>query len=711
MKSLVGLLEKVPSHFRCLLLHYQETSPEEALVTPQSMVALGQRVLRLAGLFVLLRAIEGAPAKVHSAAKKYLDELMLGNCPYSPGYAADLVNLASQMSHFQADRSLVETFRRQTLEWLEVVAKSRATTREKEWLYLRAKIHETLGRFFESFVHCFQHELQLRTSGKGTRPFLIFPMLIQDPLDETEGHLTYGFDLIDIATKEVCYENWPTRRTVRLASRSESAAPELGSLWEFLNAFRPKPRTHRSRSELNLTNPIVERSIIPLLADSRPAILKLADLLLEKTESQTQWKLWGAKCFSRIQRRATKADSGPRYSVQAEPSSAIGRADWLNRNKDALREQIVLDCIENDPIRVLLNVANQEGRSELVGYVEQLAGDQAPAVLKSAERASGYNYGGDSPDHDENPTKIQIFQRVLAIEVARKLGFNVTQETALKGIRFYMNEVQNFEALVATTRSLADLRSAMIETAIVLERVLKDLCLFYRYLHPAEETVRRLHSERFPDGSLPPQWVESVEKVERWPLGTLVKECKQLLDDRLLLQVLQDRINIRRLVGGSEIEKALGEGTNNYVVTMRNSIPHDKSSEDPEKSKLADAFKRRDLAEVRECAIVFMRQVDDFLNLLMDEGNSQRDRIYPYKMTFTVYSVTAYGIQKCNYYTDACDEMTTADTLIYTDEPVVLGKVYYCLPHRDRQSDRVWVDPLLLETDKIKASAASTPRR
>lgn len=678
--SILDSISRLDPILRSALVDYREERLSSSLLSERQQIHLSENAIKLMAL-VLLGRLGGDPPP---PLDRYLREILHDGCPYTAGYAVEILDRSAGLADGSVFPIELGEFWRATSAWLAIVSRVGQATRDKTVLLLRKQIFESAGVLMKAFLELLQAlgSANVWSLPKGTKElFISAPYLLIARTQESSGvPILFALSHVERSHKKqlkAIYQNWPTR--YRLTISLEPGGRGLtGEIAKSIQARLPKGRTPSGSPQ--------DRSALPLLADCHPAIVRLASHLIKNTAPKTWEDLWAKT----LPATAYKEFHG---------LLPHRRLDWLQTNQDQVREAIVLDCIERDPIRVLLDVSIQEGQEELGDYVRQLSPDDAEVILERTQENSGWSVG-TSRDSDAvmagadmgvaERHRFDLYQRLLAIEVAKLMGFKVSDELALKGIRFYLQEGY---AHLEKARRASDrdrLIAIVLDVNRLMESVLHELYLFHSFFlaqlaRPASDATALASEEA---------WLKQVQNVRRWPLGETVNQLTSLLRDTELNEFMVDRIGYGNpLVDEERWKFALS------LAQVVNTVKHSMDGK-AEVSELYALITTKNVntkvvRNLRGYVVEFVENAVEVLKSLAGDGKAQV-RIYPYKVTFSVYSITAQGVQRCSYYTDAHDEDTTSQTLIYTDEAIDLSQVYFCLPNRLRQSRHIWMKPLLL---------------
>lgn len=383
-----------------------------------------------------------------------------------------------------------------------------------------------------------------------------------------------------------------------------------------------------------------------MFADSYPAITRLAKHICENTEKETQRELW-------------------------VESSCQSQCD--------IKNLILLDIIAKGPKQVLLDVAMKE-KGELEGYLQHLL----------VEDKSGETYSELVDKLKKTAIETgQDYNDLLASTVARKFGINVkTIGDELKGIKYYKQKIEKQGDKIIVATNVKEIWPPVTEAGVELEKLFRELNLFYGYFKFHDNKGAISH------GQQEEQWEKYVLKTKGNSLGNLVGSFRDVIDPTTatseIIKIFGNRERLQKFLEIYNGENYFGHGRN--IVAFRNYCTHKK-----EDSKLFPLMNQINFNEISNFAELYFETIKQFLRIIMD----YRWRIFPYKLTFTVYSITDQGIHRCNYKTDVFDDDIAKDMIIFTDEKIDFNEIYYCLPNYTRSNRKIWVKPFLVKASEF----------
>lgn len=428
-------------------------------------------------------------------------------------------------------------------------------------------------------------------------------------------------------------------------------------------------------------------SYLPLFASSYPAMDKLVDLLYEKTEENKE-TLWI---------RPQERDEYSRlksivHSTRSGTGGSLTHAQ-LKQKQESLEQMvkngILIECIEKGPIMVMRNVAAIAGPQELPEYLESLLlkehnGKREPVEARKRNlKLDCLNLLRERGLENSRSNMRTIMDEVYSIEVAKLIGFPVKDMKNLHNIESYIDRLNREIAELESSQEVGNFeRTVDMHWFPKLEALYREMVAFYSYVVHIEK--KRINSDL---------WRQELGRIMRLPFGSLNTALIELNEsiDRTLADDLWGRPKIfdtqryRQLVRDGDKKGDL--------IGLRNALMHNKSNE----------YLSTPMTNASRI------QVLSWIKRLLDFFASSVDRVFPYEISFTVFSQTNQGIRTCQYITDLSDlgnaqspkEQRRSQTKIYTDVEIDFARYYYCIPHRRLSNDYIWVDPYLIPMDDV----------
>jgi hypothetical protein len=662
-------LTQLPALFKSALLGTDEDIVD-SVVGSWKQEQLGREMIKLVGLLLLARKeLQDRPPFI-----EYIREIVFKGRYYLEGYAVTIINDACEIIIDQPYQTALQTFHQSVCAWLGVMNQVKEKHRVKQYLLLSKDISSNLLSLATCFRALVPLLIQRDPTGNEELSQDLLPFLIEFNVEGAAVSALFSLQAVSKKECKVWFTNLPARNEWAV-DFGDTRSVQARQLKESLEKFKHVAGSQESGS----TSSNHDMSLVPLLADSQPQMLKLADHLLKHTTQVTWEKLWVNKMV-------------PAYykDLNSFPKSEHER--WFKSHMTAMRDTILLDCLENDPLVVLLKVAHEEGEDELSNYLRQLLGGKAEERMNRAKEASGWD-GTKKTSLDRR--KFTFYQRLLAVDVASEMGFVVCKEHLLKGASWFLEEVsaQLNVLKVGKKMSCEELQGRVIEVVrSIYEPVMKDVCLFYSYV--------KMSIELSPNGSTlldftSSEWQKMVSDIRGSTPGALLQMTRDLFDNQNILDYLKDRVGLGSNISSKTLRERTRDSAPDNMIAILNKFKHDTDKI----AELDGALRRKDAKVVKKYVTQFVQDVKNLLEYLIDTEHDQDERVFPYKLTFAVRSETFFGIKRCGYYTDACDEESTRETEIYCEEGIELGRVYLCLPDRRRRSSRVWINPLLVSAD------------
>jgi len=195
------------------------------------------------------------------------------------------------------------------------------------------------------------------------------------------------------------------------------------------------------------------------------------------------------------------------------------------------------------------------------------------------------------------------------------------------------------------------------------------------------------------------EWkINCMKLKENMGIGTLIGKLKGLIGNAKLFDILRDRVGfLTPLIDDKVLRMALNEGTDHDLVDIRNWLSHTNNLY-PQKRRNDDVF-MSDLCDK------VIKGAYSLINLCAPQGtgsflNELGSRVYPFKLTFTMQQRHYIGFNRFSYVTEIAEsdsESAKGGTFIHTNEDIKFSHVYYVVPHRNRMTAHLWMDPLIID--------------
>jgi hypothetical protein len=471
-----------------------------------------------------------------------------------------------------------------------------------------------------------------------------FPLACYETCDECRSKHLYMYDRYLDDEEAFVYTNWGLLHIYQSRGKGRTGClPGRGS------------ESHMKAANTGtMGNSVV--SIVPLFADSFPAMNRLADMLTKETEESTKDELW-------------------RQRYHGETNDRNGTLD--------IKSLIILDCIKRNPIEVLRDVSAfepyEEGLPELERYARRLARSrygEAGATEYLSEIKRRIDDAKKGLDANDRVGRKHVKDDILAYEVAQLLGFPVKRVEDLHNLEHYHDIIRELGCIVRGPASPLEERGAFKEGAEVLERVMREVCRFYAYL-----------SYRvFPNGKCVEEWKQMKADVDKMAMGALFDLLRRLNEEsKAISHVLEYKIGRPQYFQHNKFNRITRAGTADYIVALRNRAIHGVDEKRDDKT------------------IDFVEAIEKIMEFMGDKAW----RVYPFKINFTIMTKTSHGVRTCQYVTNlsggegAESAKGRRERIIYTEMEVDFMKSYYCLPNSRRCYRDIWVDPLLVPMEDI----------
>lgn len=653
--SLTQQLNMLPSPVRKLIVGEDE---QVVRVSTVKIADIGDNVINFMALIVGNLFIDNhRTAEWPDNLRALVEELLLedrgvheGTCISIHRALSKTSNIDDSILSFSQDEQLLS-------RWIEARKRVLKAKRGKAVLTMRCSISRLLEDLLSRAACLFELQSaddKVWVLNKRNLRVPIFPFFINKRDPESGKVNLYAYDRYSSQSNDYNYVSWGMNRTIAF---DDKKAPQFQKLSRLAATFRNQQDEEKSST-----------SYMPLFAGSFPAMQRLINLLWDETEYETKQSLW-----------PWSNDLGRHCLVKSEKEKN------LRENEEAIKNQILFDCIERSPLTVLLDVGRKEGICELPGYVSTLSEeDEIEDRLTSLEErwVTLADKRGLKKDDDRDALRNQVY----SIEVARLLGFPVHDMSAYTNIEYYMN-ILTKEIKNTTGRFEGGYGESLVRrTLLNLEQIYREMIIFYEYIYA--RYIQRSFNES--------AWEETRQGVRKLTLGSLHNRFRTLNNKFEKSGMLTNRIwGANGICNFRTYGKIIKEGhPGGDMIGWRNTFSHS-----GETLEIVGELSSKECIEVLQWILKAM-------NFLAD----CHFRIFPYKLTFTVFSHTHQGIRTCHYVTDLSDlaapvnenSCKVGDTKIYTDTDIDFTKVYYCLPHRRRSLGSVWVNPLLIPMDEVK---------
>ena len=407
------------------------------------------------------------------------------------------------------------------------------------------------------------------------------------------------------------------------------------------------------------------QSILPLFADTYPAMTRLASKLWECSEEQTRIDLW------------------------VDPTVSSEEAYTLANDAIYITNAIIKKCIEADPITVLENFFYYEPK-DFKQYLKHLVtkSEEIKKIHKEIEEDVKKHidefrkFVYRDQDIRLNEMKRKWRAQLRAKTMAKLIGFSVIETTTDKPLGTYVENVMAFSRLLYKQKQGIRedvLRDGILECCTMAENILRFLIKFYLCVPYFVETSKGIDIN-----SLEEIQTNINKTIERKGLGQLIglfRKVGKNEDIKKLLSTKLDRPSIWREGSHTEHFTFLNE-----LNTWRNERVHGRS---PGNWADTDTF------------------IDSYLRWLDWLGGNPRIGefcIYPVILNLKVISTNRCGITTLQYAFQEIikgREVEKGETKLYTRQQLSAELYYYALPHMTKTHPDIWVEPLLISSDVL----------
>lgn len=482
-----------------------------------------------------------------------------------------------------------------------------------------------------------------------------------------ESHY-YAFDSYDANSNKYKYVCWGNRHILIL----DQCSNELTNDAILLNFYNS-----------NIKSQIGQLPYYPLFESSYPSMQELVELVYEQTQKKNLKKLW--------------------YN-NFDPDKSI--------NSIYIKNQILIDCIEQGPVTVIRKVAELEGPMELKGYIEKILiahnenKEKIIEIINSLEEKcwciakERYSLSGQQEfEMDENDPEIEkIRNEVYSVDIVKYLGFHIEEMNNVTHTEFYYDKINKAIRYYYSKKNIRiDCRDATKQLFYELENVYSELLFFYHYIYEIKikgGANRNTGVNVFGDFILLHSSLCLLhKKFSEINSSAEVKRFEDLFGRK------NDSVYNLSIF---DIDKYLQiiNGLSKYNGTL---LDLKIASED--ESIKCPYFKLN--SQSKDHYIIILTWIKELYDFLLNK----KERIFPYKILFTVSSEirpisyskeTMMGIKTCHYYTYLRGDDNIDNSMkIYTTNPINFSSYYYCKPHPNRNLDNIWVEPLIVSIDDV----------
>jgi len=547
--------------------------------------------------------------------------------------------------------------------WVELRKRIRGTKRVKKLtIEIKPEIIDLVNDFLSNFK--FIDGLKIDDNQNWVVTDLessisLFPFFLIHRCEICQNEHLFAFDRFSPTTDEYNFMCWGNNHYLTINNEDIKVLPQLNELKKKIGLIKNE-QTHQT-------------SYLSLIATSYPTMHRLVDLLFEQTQLENQKELWANKSSKKIK---------------------LNTQEDLIKHHDFLKNLILIDCVEEGPISIIRKVARVEGSTELPGYLRILLSKKHKTEEAIEREISDFDNKckqvikerGVLIDREKRDIKDEIY----SIEVAKLLGFPVSDLSNIHNLEYFISKIDERIRKVEYNKSEEDssYEHELFDSLKELEEIYRELVFFYKYIFKKEiQTSAKTE-----------QGIEFNDN--RKGFGLLNEELREI--NKLFINNVDKTNDLwgdRQIFNYRDYSKLVKEGNKHGdLFKLRNELGHIATFFAAKRDHFSDCCKK-------DRCIEYLRWIRDVMSFF---ANS-RDRIYPYKITITVLSATHHGIQTCQYVTDLTnigreyDESINegTQTKIYTEHPVDFTKIYYCLPHRRRATENLWVDPLLIPIDEV----------
>ena len=645
IRQVLDGINELPPLFRSLLVDLD--FPIKQLATCD-LVSLGDNITNLLALIAANIYINrrGSMLSPDERMDQIIKELLIEDRGVHIGVCLTIHQSVARIESLKDSLPGSDINERLLIAWSEARKRALTAQRGKTTISVRSSLSELIAQLLEraKCLYEFDRVDDLGWVCKSSNSRIpLFPFILCTNISNSGDRCLYAYDRYVSNLDAFQFVSWGKYETIRINMETSPNSIPLQKLVELLNK--------ESQGET------FQPSYMPLFAGSYPAMNRLVDLLWEHTTPETKEAMWHSQ----------------------------------GKTEEEIRNEILLDCVERNPLEVLREVGRKEGLAELPGYVRQLSkGRRTKEEIEDRIQFLNQRWKAIAAERGTNAAEDDTLRdQVFSLEVAQLLGFPVRDIGDFVNLEHYIERLKP-RLRQAQDSTSHDQRASLIRDSFVdFERIFREMVVFYDFVY----------FKYIVDQDNKAQWSEIRAEIEDFPLGRLHARFREL--NQLFTKASASTIN--RLWGDSGIccydryKQIIREGhKKGDLLGLRNKIIHPREKENQTEE---------DPCETAQGCVQSLQWILRAMEFFADS----RCRVYPYKLTFTLSSRTHQGIQTCRYVTDLTDLAGTiseqddrqSNTKIYTDTSIDFAKVYYCLPNRRRSIHNIWVDPLLVPIDDV----------
>jgi hypothetical protein len=420
------------------------------------------------------------------------------------------------------------------------------------------------------------------------------------------------------------------------------------------------------------------RTFIPLFAHSHQKLDRVVDLLMRHTDETTRrrWVSWF------LRKRLGPENESLTSADQLRLNDDVNRV--LREDSVVVENAILARCVEFDPVSVLVDYFQHEERDIKPRINELCPLDENGEVtiahidrLASAATNRLRRLWVGSPAELERREAIER-GRLAGIEVAKALGFPIRETRVRDDINTLNGRLVNLISRAQETQDGNAMLRGIVECARMIEEVLGFVLAFY-YL--AGRYDPSLATGMPADAAVP-------TLAGRPTLGRLLRDFRTLCAS---------------LSAGAGIASI---GARKALLDADTKLPEIHQFTKHRNQEIhASELREADFAHLSWGErITLLRAICTFFDWLVEPAPGHSNaRIYPAILHLNLLTTNRCGITSVRYVLKGEDGSDLNSITLYTAQPVAAAPgVFYGVPHQDRYTPQLWVDPVLFAADAFE---------
>lgn len=626
-----------------------------------SMINLGDYLINFSALFNCNIYVENiTDDKLEGSFYGYIKDLLNEGRGHDLGVSICIQKELLKQTELYREHTKFTIDEHFLTRWVELRKRIRKTKRVKKLSFeFRPEIIPIVNDFLSNFE--FINKLKINDDQKWEvtdlkYPIPLNPFFIIHQCETCQNNHLFAFDKFSPSTGEYQFMCWGNHHDLTMSNEDIDFISKLNDIKKKMGTFQNK-QNHQT-------------SFLPLIATSYPTLHRLVELLFEETQLVNQKELWANKAPEKI---------------------LLITQDDLNKHSELLKNLILIDCIEEGPISVIRKVARKEGAAELPGYFKILLEEKDLDEKVIKKEISNLDNKCKEVIKDRGISgrdREDIKDEIYSVEIAKLLGFPVSDISNIHNLEFFIKKINTRITDIENDKSDEDIsfEHVLKDSLLELEELYKELLVFYEFIFE-----QKIQSKVKKDSGK----YEGYTKKDTF--GTLNRKLRELN------KLFSDKADKTNKIWGDKFifqyksySKLIKEGSKDGdLFNLRNELSHEISEK---RDHFADCRKK-------DKCIEYLNWIKDVMNFFAESPN----RVFPYKITITVLSSTHQGIRTCQYVTELTNlgrgfdesQNYNTQTKIYTEYDIDFTKIYYCLPHRRRSLENLWINPLLIPMDEV----------